>query len=351
MKIARGVLIGLGMLVGGALIYLITIIFAPILSVTAQPITDQKKKSSERNRPPTCRHDVQIPVADLKISAWLYLPEDTSISVPCLIMSNGFGGTKDCILECYALRFVEAGYAVLTYDYRYFGDSEGLPRQLFARTTQLDDLRAAIAYVRSRREIDADNIVLWGTSASGGYGLIIAAEDVRIAAVIAQCPGIDHKADSKLFMEREGLGFFLRLLVHAQRDKGRSRFGLSPHTFPIVGRPGTTAMLTAPGAFDGYARLTQDSRTFKNEVCARLFFLMHGPDPLEACKKVQCPTLFLACEHDNLAAPKSYEPAADVLGDLAEVKTYPIGHFDIYEGANFEDAMNEMLSFTKKHLG
>ena len=91
-------------------------------------------------------------------------------------------------------------------------------------------------------------------------------------------------------------------------------------------------MFTAPGAFDGYARLTKDSRTFKNEVCARLFFMAHGPDPLEASKKVQCPTLFLACEQDNLVAPDSYEPAAKALGDRAQVKTYPIGHFDIYEG-------------------
>ena len=153
-----------------------------------------------------------------------------------------------------------------------------------------------------------------------------------------------------MFMEREGMAFFLRLLMHAQRDKGRSRFGLSSHTFPIAGRPGTTAMFTAPGAFNGYARLMQDSKTFKNEVCARLFFMAHGPDPVVASKRVQCPTLFLACEQDNITAPNSYEPAAAALEDLAEVKTYPIGHFDIYEGVHFENAVNEMIIFTKKHL-
>lgn len=72
-------------------------------------------------------------------------------------------------------------------------------------------------------------------------------------------------------MEREGYGYFFRLFVHAQRDKGRSRFGFSPHTIPIAGLPGTTAMLTAPGAFDGYATLVSDSDTFKNEVCAVFF--------------------------------------------------------------------------------
>jgi cephalosporin-C deacetylase-like acetyl esterase len=350
MTILPGVLIGLGILVGIVLCYLIVIIFFPVLSVPRQPIKRQTGDNNESKRAPAYRYDAQFGVGETNIHGWLYLPEAISGAAPCVIMSTGFGGTKDCILERYAVRFVEAGLAVLTYDYRHFGESEGTPRQLYDVCCQLDDLRAAVEYAQSRSEIDAENIVLWGTSAAGGYGLMIAAENVKIAAVIAQCAAIDHKADSKIYMDREGMGFFLRLLVHAQRDKGRSRFGLSPHTFPIVGKPGTLALLAAPGAFDGYARLMQNSNTFRNEVCARLFFMAHGPDPVEASKKIQCPVLFLACEQDNLAAPDSYNPAAEALGDKAEVRTYPIGHFDIYEGEYFEKAISEMLTFLKKHL-
>ncbi len=109
-------------------------------------------------------------------------------------------------------------------------------------------------------------------------------------------------------------------------------------------------MFTAPGAFDGYTMLAQNSDTFKNEVCARLFFMAPGPDPLEASKKVQCPVLFLVCEHDNLVAPDSYKRAAEALGDKAEVRTYPIGHFDIYEGEYFEKAVSEKIVFLRKHL-
>jgi cephalosporin-C deacetylase-like acetyl esterase len=343
MTILKRMLIGFCILVGTVLIYLIVIIFSPILSVPKQPIT-KRKREAERKKPPASRQDVQFSAAGTNISAWLYLPQDTSKPVPCLVMSHGFGGTKDCILEGYALRFVEAGTAVLTYDYRHFGESDGEPRQLFNVSYQLDDLRAAISYARSRSEIDPQKIVLWGTSASGGYGLAIAAEDDRITAVIGQCAGLDHEADSKMYTERVGIGYFLRLFVHAQRDMGRSRFGLSPHIIPLVGKPGTLAMHNAPGAFDGYARLLRGSDTFKNEVCARLLFMAHGPDPLEAAEKVNCPVLLLVCEHDNLVAPDSHVKAARALGDKAIVKSYPIGHFDIYEGEHFEDAVNEMLA-------
>jgi pimeloyl-ACP methyl ester carboxylesterase len=263
-------------------------------------------------------------------------------------MSQGFSGTKDCVIERYALRFVESGFAVLAYDFRHFGTSEGQPRQLFDTLKQHDDLRAAISYARRRSEIDPEKIVLWGTSTSGGYGLVIAAEDTRIAAVIAQCPGIDHQADSKLFFEREGIGYFMRLFVHAQRDKGRSRFGLSPHKFSIVGKPGTIAMLAAPGAYEGYANLVAESNTFVNETCARVLFMTHGQDPVEASKQVKCPVLFLVCEHDNLVSPDSYKRAAEALDKKAKVVRYPIGHFDIYEGEFFLNAINQKNEFLRK---
>jgi uncharacterized protein len=350
MTIFQTALIGLGILIGIVLLYLIVVIFFPVLSVPKQPLKRQEEDRNESQKPPKYRHDVQFAVDGTNIHAWLYLPEENLGTVPCVIMSIGFGGTKDCLLEPYAVRFVEAGLAVLTYDYRHFGESEGEPRQVYDVLCQLDDLRAAIDYVRGRDEIDAEKIVLWSTSAAGGYGLVIAAEDEKVAAVISQCGAIDHKADSKLYMGREGLGFFFRLFVHAQRDKGRSRFGLSPHTFPIAGKPGTIAMFTAPEAYEGYSRLMKNSKTFKNEVCARLIVMAHAPDSIEASRKVQCPVLFLACEKDNLAAPDSYKRAAEILGNKAEVRSYPIGHFDIYEGEYFEKAIGEMVIFLKNHL-
>jgi len=344
MKIVKSVLIGLCALIVTILLYLIVIIFSPILSVPKQPIPRRKKEEKETKKPPVSRQDVHFSVEGKTVSAWLYLPQDRSAPVPCVVMNHGFGGTKDAVLERYALRFVAAGTAVLTFDYRHFGASEGEPRQLYDVSYQLQDLRAAIAYARGRSEIDPEKIVIWGTSAAGGYGLVIAAEDERIAAVIGQCAGIDHEADSKLFMEREGMGYFLRLFVHAQRDKGRSRFGLSPHTIPMVGAAGTIAMFSAPGAFDGYATLFSDSDTFQNEVCARLLFMGHDRDPNEAAQDVQCPVLLLVCEHDNLVSPDSHVKAAEALGDKAIVHSYPIGHFDIYEGQHFEKAVNEMLA-------
>ena len=68
-------------------------------------------------------------VKGTEIRAWLYVPQGVSERLPCIIMASGLGGTKD-MGESYALRFQEAGFAVLSFDYRHFGESKGEPRQL-----------------------------------------------------------------------------------------------------------------------------------------------------------------------------------------------------------------------------
>ncbi|MCK4755033.1 MAG: alpha/beta hydrolase [Calditrichia bacterium] len=339
----------IGLLIGIIIIYLGIVIFSPGFHVPKQPLSGLKSGAKEKSKEsPLSRKDVSFKVEGMLVKAWLYLPVDVSVPVPCIVMNHGFGGTRDWILENYAIRFQDAGMAVLTYDYRHFGDSEGEPRQLFAIKSQLEDCSAAVDYVRSRTEIDSNKIAVWGTSAGGGYGLAIAAKDKKIACVCTQVVGLDSKEDGKLALKREGLRFILRLVMHAQRDKGRSRFGLSAHKIPIVGKPGTLAMIIASGAYEGYAKLAKAG--FVNEVCARAILTTGGYNPVNYTKDVHCPVLIQVCENDNLVSVKSAQKVVEILGEKAEIKRYPIGHFDIYTGDHFEQPVRDQIEFFKKHL-
>ncbi|MBA7556802.1 hypothetical protein ES705_49522 [subsurface metagenome] len=112
-------------LLGIIILYLGIVIFAPGFSVPKQPMQKAKQPGKKEIKPPKSRKNVSFKVGEIVLSAWLYLPENLSAPVACIIMNHGFGGTKDMLLESYALRFQEAGMAVLTYDYRNFGTSEG----------------------------------------------------------------------------------------------------------------------------------------------------------------------------------------------------------------------------------
>jgi dienelactone hydrolase len=341
------VLLVLGIIIGVIILYLAIVTFAPGFTVPRQPLGEPKDVGEEEfKEPPPFRTDVTFEVKETKISAWLYLPEDLSTPVPCIIMGQGFGGTKDILLERYAIRYRNAGYAVLVFDYRHFGTSEGEPRQLMYISYQLDDYRAAIEYARGRKEIDPDKVVVWGTSASGGYGIFLAAEDKRIAGVVSQCPGLDHKASEQMFLEKLGIGHMLKLFVHGQRDMMRARLGLSPHKIPLVGKPGTMAFLPVAEAYEGYSKIV--SKHFVNEVCARIVLRAHGFDPVKHIQNVGCPVLIQICDYDKLA-PLRPETVAELI-KYAEMKRYPIGHFDIYEGENYERAVSNQLEFFEKIL-
>ncbi|MFC2086323.1 alpha/beta hydrolase [Bacteroidota bacterium] len=336
-----------GSIIGIVLLYLIVVIFFPGFEVKEIPI-EPTGDLAYIYQEPDAGKVVSFDVEGDKVHAWLYLPDSIMEPVGCIIMSNGFGGTTGMILKKYAMRYRDAGFATLLYDYRYFGESEGEPRQLFLIKNQIEDLTATIEYVRSLKEINPDKIALWGTSAAGGYGIIKASTDKKIACIVGQCPALDSKADGEMAVERQGIGFFLKLFVHAQRDMGRSRFGLSAHKIPIVGRQGEFAFLNAQGAYVGYSALVEPG--FKNEVCARLILRSHGYNPIDYAKDVECPVLLQICEHDNLVSEKSYKGTAEILGNLVDVKVYPIGHFDIYTGENFEKAVSDQVEFFKKHM-
>ena len=337
----------IGIIIGILALYLLIVTFAPGFTVPQQPLEKGKKLTQEKDAKQFgLRKDVSFKVKGTPISAWLYLPEDLSASVPCIIMGHGFGGTKDMIMETYALRYQEAGFAVLAFDYRHFGESEGEPRQLMWIPYQLEDYAAAIEYARGLKEINPARIALWGTSASGGYGIAIAAKDKNIACVVAQCPGLDPHASREMFLKRLGIGHILRLFVHGQRDMMRFRLGLSPHKIPIVGKPGSMAFFPISDAYDGYSKLA--SENFINEICARVILRSHGFKPVEHLQNVQCPILIQICDHDSLA-PISAETAKE-LEKYAEVKHYPIGHFDIYIEDNFEKSVSDQLEFFEKHL-
>lgn len=341
----------IGTLIGLFVLELAIVAFVPGFSVPKQRLERAKQMPKEAEAKPSwTRKDVTFKVKETSLSAWLYLPENLSAPVPCIIMGHGLGGTKDAGLESYAIRFQEAGFAVLAFDYRHLGQSEGEPRQLIWIPHQLKDYTAAINFVRSLKEIDLARIALWGTSLSGGHVIVTAARDNKIACVSAQVPLLDGRASGLMAYKhkRVSIGYGLRLIMHGQRDLVRSWFGLSPHKIPIVGKPGSMAVLAFSEAYEAFGKLVPEN--FINETCARICIRLDKYRPVEYARKVRCPVLLQVCEKD-IGLPKSLvEKAEKWLGKLAEVVHYPIDHFDIYSGSNFEKSVSDQLDFFKKYL-
>jgi fermentation-respiration switch protein FrsA (DUF1100 family) len=340
------ILYGIGILVGLFAVELLLVALLPGFEVPPEPLRRAPRTRGEEA--PPSRRDIRFFVNETALGAWLYLPEQRPAPVPCIVMAHGLGGTRDAGLEPYAARFREAGFAVLLFDYRYFGASGGEPRQLIWIPSQLEDWAAAVAFARGLAEVDPARIALWGTSLSGGHVIVTAARDPKIACVSAQCPGLDGREAAEDMFRRMGIGTALRMVLHGQRDLVRSWLGLSPHRIPIVGRPGSIALMNTGDAYDSFPALVPDD--YVNEACARITIRGDKYRPITSARTVRCPVLLQVCDNDTLVPVRSVEATAGILGDRAEVKHYPLNHFAIYTGDGFEQGVRDQIAFFRKHL-
>ncbi|GAA1014515.1 hypothetical protein Aple_047730 [Acrocarpospora pleiomorpha] len=120
---------------------------------------------------------------------------------PALVFTGPFTGVKEQVTGLYAERLTERGYVTLAFDHRNFGESGGQPRSHEDPQGKLADLRAAVGYLRTRPEVDADRIGAVGICLGGGYALRFAAFDPRVKVFV----GIAGAYNSP-YMMREGMG-------------------------------------------------------------------------------------------------------------------------------------------------
>ncbi|RJQ78598.1 alpha/beta fold hydrolase [Pseudonocardiaceae bacterium YIM PH 21723] len=270
----------------------------------------------------------------------------TASGRPCVVMAHGFGATKDAGLLPFAEKFAEAGAEVLVFDYRGYGTSDGTPRQNVSHWRHRQDYHAAIAYARGLDGVDPDRIVLWGSSYSGGHVIPVAVQDGKVAGVVSQGAAVDGLAALVGILRYAGLRQLLRLTGHALLDLARGALGRSPHLIPVVGPPGSLAVITAGGSEEGYRHII--GPTFRNEMCARGVLGIPFNRPIAVAGDLTCPILVVIAAADNIAPPSAVREVAAKAGELAEVHSFDCGHFEIYYGEVFDKSSAAQVEFLRR---
>jgi len=233
--------------------------------------------------------------------AWFFTQDGTAAPTPCIVMGHGFGLTRECSLREFALAFAGAGYAVLLFDYRGFGDSGGAPRQLVSVRKQLEDWQAVIEFARAQREVDSNRIVTWGFSLGGGHALSAAARNENVAAVIAVAPMFDGLSSTLAAVRRWSPLAFLRIIGRGLQDLIGSWFGRPPTMVPITASPGELCLLASPDAYPGYRAMVP--RDFNYDIPARVALLLWTYRPGLMLRRFSRSTLVLPSKIDKINPP------------------------------------------------
>ncbi|KIL85459.1 hypothetical protein FAVG1_11417 [Fusarium avenaceum] len=279
------------------------------------------------------RQDVEFRACDgIILRGWLYPQQETS---PCIIMTHGLGGTRHFLLPNFASAFQDAGYVVLLYDNRNWGDSDGLPRQESNPPLQQADYYDAFNYAATIPCVDKDKIVYW---------------DKRIKAAIIQCPAVSGETRSLAFKDR---------IPTLLEDRGRITSGLDPPTVPLIAAdressdPTTTnAMFPTKDAYDTLSLQKTCGSRWENYITSQTQLHMLSFEGQSMIHRVSpTPLLFVVPGNDVLVTTASQMNAFDKAREPKELLYLDgCGHFDLYRGDYFEKNIKVQIDFLDRYV-
>jgi pimeloyl-ACP methyl ester carboxylesterase len=276
-------------------------------------------------------------------AASLYVPETADgAALPAILMVGGWGSVQEALTPPYVNRFVEAGFAVMEFDYPGWGDSAGWPRQDINPWRRVRVIDAALAHLKNLPQIDERRIVLWGTSFGGGHVVDIAVDHPEVAAAVIQVPMLDGLATVLAVP-------FLRLLkfgLYGIMDlfKPGSRINV-----PTLARPGEFGSMDRDGAWEAMT-LGLDGlgdKKYDNRVTARSLLTMPFYRPWRRLKRVDVPMLIVGATRDTVA-PFVSEKVFNVRNRNLQVIEVNANHFDPYFDPVFSGMIEHQLTFLER---
>ncbi len=122
----------------------------------------------------------------ITLAADLYVPKTTAEGkLPAIAVSGPFGAVKEQSSGLYAQTLAERGFLTIAFDPSFTGESGGQPRHVASPDINTEDFSAAVDYLSTRPDVDAERIGIVGICGWGGFAINAAANDTRIKATVA----------------------------------------------------------------------------------------------------------------------------------------------------------------------
>jgi hypothetical protein len=263
--------------------------------------------------------------------------------LPVVVQGPGWLGLKDSRLYVrYHEALAEAGFAVLVFDYRGCGGSEG-DRTVLSPAAQLDDLVAAVSYISGREDVDPDRIGAFGTGGTGGgNAVLLARRDKRVRAAVSQVPVADGEDWLHRMRSEEE---WLRFLQDLEADRRlRAATGRGRLVDPRIEIMVATAERAASGA-----KADVDSKA-PQRVSLETADEILDYRPVDAAHGLTTPLLVIGVEGDAVTptdhAIRLYDVAAGPRQLIIQRKTTHYAAYDRY----WSSVTPEIVGWFQRHL-
>lgn len=211
----------------------------------------------------------------IQLAGHLYRPPQAAPHerTPGIAMCGPISNVKEMTLPHYAERLAAAGYTVLTFDPRGFGESEagaGRPRWHYDPNEVIQDFGQAVNYLMTRSDVDAGRVAVVGVCMGGGYAVSVGARDKRLKAVVSVAGGSDTGDYFQQWLGVKAYAEYLRKvndLVQKQYETGEIQY--VPSIANELSAEIPVAIMPFAGAYQYYDRTSKaEAPTWSRKMTA-----------------------------------------------------------------------------------
>jgi len=281
----------------------------------------------------------------VKLDGDLYYPDDLKDGGQRagVVLCHGYTGVKDLYLPDNARVLNEAGYMVMTFDYKGWGESEGARTRL-APYSRVADVQAAMTFLGIQPEVDEDRLGIYGTSYGCATVVWVAAHDERVKCTVGVV-GMGHGGRWMRSVRRPDE--WVDLLEMSKKDReqrvvtGKSAMAGRDE---ILLPDRQSAALAAAARADNPNALSELPLEYIDET------LQFHPEWVVDQISPR-PLLLIAAGDDRLVPPEDCQSLFDKAGEPKKMVTLPgVGHYEVYVPPAFDDVMKETVAWFEEYL-
>ncbi len=254
-------------------------------------------------------------------------------------------GIKEQVSGTYAEKLAEIGYITLAFDHRGYGESGGTSRTMEDMFIKSEDIRTAISFVRSLKQVDETKVGAIGICAGAGYLIETAIGENRLAAIATISGTLSYQG---VIAASGGEALLVKSCDARQKydETGEVTY------IPIIAKPTDASNVFANEAYEYYVGNQDKYPTWKNQVALSSFSSFAALDIKEVVSSLKKPVLYIAGSK-AMTAPLS-QVAYDNTPDSKIKELYWVEgatHISLYHN---EEQINEVSGkineFFKKRL-
>lgn len=291
------------------------------------------------------RKPIEFYSEGVKLDGDLFLPDDLKQGEvrAGVVLCHGYTGVKDLYLPDNAVVLNEAGYVVLTFDYKGWGKSEGA-RSRLAPFSRMADVLAAVTFLGIQDEVDKTRIGIYGTSYGCATVVYAAAIDERVKCTV----GVIGMGNGRRWMRSvRRPDEWADLLERSENDREKA---------VVTGKSEMVAREAVLLPDRQSAALAAAARAGNPNAVGKIPFefveetLQFHPEWV-VDKISPRPLLLIAAGDDRLVPPEDCQALFNKALEPKKMVTVPgYGHYEMYVKPAFDAVMDETVAWFGEHM-